>query len=163
MQPVVAHEAHAIHPDAGLAQRRLCGLRPGVPVEPDRAFALATADQHLQPLHRHVKLQRLHPLHRDAQRVVVAQIVELGAILALDRLDPQRLAPPVGLRAVAVVARGGGKAAPRGTAQVVMIAVDAVAVALEPAAHRAQKGLDGGVHLVLDQRMQACLQRCGRP
>ena len=69
-----------------------------MPVELDHALALAAADQHVEALHRHVEVQRLDPFDGDAQGVVVAQIIELGTVFALDRLDPQRFAPPVGLR-----------------------------------------------------------------
>jgi hypothetical protein len=50
---------------------------------------------HVETLHRHVKVQRLNPFDGDAKGVIVTQIVELGAIFALDRLDPQHLSTPV--------------------------------------------------------------------
>ena len=87
MQLVVAHEAHAIEAEARLAQRWFGRSDQRVPVEPDRALALAAADQHLEALHRYIEVERLDPFDGDAQGVVVAQVVELGAIFALDRLD----------------------------------------------------------------------------
>ena len=98
MQLVVADEAHAIEAEARLAQRWLGHLDQRMPVEPDHTLALAAADQYVEALHRYVEVQRLHPFDGDAQGVVAAQVVELGAVFALDRLDPQPLAPPVGLR-----------------------------------------------------------------
>ena len=58
-----------------------------MPVELDHALALAAADQHLEALHRYIEVERLNPFDGDAQGVVAAQVVELGAVFALDRLD----------------------------------------------------------------------------
>jgi hypothetical protein len=66
-----------------------------MPVELDQPLALAPADQHVEALHRHIEVQRLNPFDGHAQGVVVAQIVELGAVLALDGLDTQLLAPSI--------------------------------------------------------------------
>ena len=102
MQLVVADEAHPIEAEARLAQRRFGRSDQRVPVELDHALALAPADQHVEALHRHEEFERLDPIDGDAQRVVVAQVVELGAVFALDGRDPQRLAPAVGLRLFSV-------------------------------------------------------------
>ena len=102
VQLVVAHEAHAIEAEARLAQQWFGRPDQRVPVEPDHALALAPADQHLETLHRYIEVERLDPFDGDAQGVVAAQVIELGTVFALDGLDTQRLAPPVGLRLFSV-------------------------------------------------------------
>ena len=135
-----------------LAKRRLDRSDQRVPVEPDRTLAFAAADQYFETLHRDIDLKRLDPFDRDAHRVVATQIVELGAVFTLDRLDPQRLAPPVGSGAVSVRAVEGRQAFQRPVAQIIVIGMDTVAVPLQPAAHRAQERLHAVPCLALEQR-----------
>jgi hypothetical protein len=66
MQHLVADEADAIAAEARLAQRRLGSLNWSMPVELDHALAFAAADQHVEALHRHVKLERLDPVDGHA-------------------------------------------------------------------------------------------------
>ena len=66
MQHLVTDEADAIAAEARLAQRRLGSLNWSMPVELDHALAFAAADQHVEALHRHIKLERLDPLDRNA-------------------------------------------------------------------------------------------------
>ena len=108
-----------------------------MPVEPDHTLPLAATDQYFEALHRHVEIQRLHPFDSDAQRIVAAQVVELGVVFALDRLDPKPLAPPVGLGPLSFRLRQRHEPRERGAAQVVVIGMDPVAVAFEAAAHGA--------------------------
>ena len=121
-----------------------------MPVELDHALALAAADQHVEALHRHVKVQRLNPFDGDAKGVVVTQIIEFGTVFALDRLDPQGFAPPIGLRPISLRTGQRRKPLERRTAQVVVIGMDPVAIALEPPAHGAQKRLDAVAHLPIE-------------
>src|SRR6516225_9291866 len=159
VQLVVANEADPIAAEARLAERRLGRFCQRMPVEPHRALALAAADQYIEALHRQVKVQCLHPFDGDAQSVIVAQVVELGAIFALDRLDPQRLATSVGLGALSLGTVERRKALERYAAHVVVIGVHAVAVALKPAAHDAQKRLHTIAQLLIEQRSQPRFER----
>ena len=99
---VVADEAGPLAAETGLAKRRFGGPDQRMPVEPDDPLALAAPDQHLETLNRDVEVERLNPLDCDPQRIVVAQVVELGAIFALDSLDPQGLAPTIGFSPVSL-------------------------------------------------------------
>src|SRR5262249_23723521 len=101
VQRVVANQANPTSTESRFAQRRLHGLDERMPLELDQALAFAAADQYIEALHRHVEFQRLDPFENDPQGVVVAQIIELGAMLTFNRLDPQRLALPVVLRPLA--------------------------------------------------------------
>jgi hypothetical protein len=101
MQLFIADEADPIAAVARLAQGRLRSFEQRVPIELDHALAFAAADQHVEALHRHIKFERLHPFDSDAQRIVVAQVIELGAILPRDRFNPHRLTPPVSFGALA--------------------------------------------------------------
>src|SRR6516225_1098697 len=105
VQLVVAYEASPLAAEASLAKRRFGGPDQRMPVEPNDPLALAAPDQHLETLHRDVEIERLNPIDGDAQRIVVAQVVELGAIFALDSLDAQGLAPTIGLCPVSLRTR----------------------------------------------------------
>ena len=94
-------------PEASLAQQRLNCPHQRVPVDADRPLALTPLDQHLEALDRYVEFQRLHPVHRDPQRIVVSQIVELCPVLALDGGNPHGFAAAVGFGFLAV---GAGQA-----------------------------------------------------
>jgi hypothetical protein len=94
MQRLVAHHARASRGVAKFGKQRFQLPRRRVPVQMHDAFALAPADQQLEPLHLHGEIQRLHPFDDDAQRVFVAEVVELGLVFAPDRLDPLLLTPP---------------------------------------------------------------------
>ena len=102
MQLVVADETNPLAAKPGLAERRFSRLDRGMPVELDQALAFAATDEHLEALHRHVKLERLDPVDGNAQGIVAAQVVELGTMLALDRLEPHRLASAVRLLPLAL-------------------------------------------------------------
>src|SRR5437879_150537 len=52
MQLVVADQAGPIETRPPIAKRRLGQPRQRMPIEPDQAFALAPADQHIEALHR---------------------------------------------------------------------------------------------------------------
>src|SRR5258708_20614596 len=102
MQLVIADDANAIAAKTRLAQRWLDRLDQRMPIELDQALAFAATYQHVEALHRHVELERLDPLDGHAQGIVVTQVIELGAMLALDRLDPHRFALPVSLRSLPI-------------------------------------------------------------
>ena len=101
VQRVVANQANPTATESRFARRRLHRLDERMPIELDQTLAFAAADQYIEALHRHVEFQRLDPFDIDPQGVVVAQIIELGAMLTFNRLDPQRLALPVALRPLA--------------------------------------------------------------
>ena len=105
VQLVVADEAGRLAAEAGLAKRGFGRPDQRMPVEPNDPLALAAPDQHLETLNRDVEVERLNPLDCDPQRIVVAQVVELGAIFALDGLDPQGLAPTIGFRPLSLRTR----------------------------------------------------------
>jgi hypothetical protein len=65
VQLVVADKADPIEAETRLAQRRLGRFDQRMPVEMDHPLALAAADQHVETLHRHVKVQRLNPFDGD--------------------------------------------------------------------------------------------------
>jgi len=93
VQRVVAHEARPLGGSAPLAHRRLQPARQRVPVQLDGAVRLAPPHLHREALHRHGQLQRLHPFGRHPCRILARKVVELGAVLALDRLGPLLFAP----------------------------------------------------------------------
>ena len=90
MQALVTGQPCAFEAEAPIAGKRLHEPGGGMPVEVNEPFALAALDQEAQALHRHEEFQALHPLDFDAQRVVVAQIIELGGIFAFGRGNAQR-------------------------------------------------------------------------
>src|ERR1700688_1059199 len=87
MQALVADHPRGARADPPLADRRLVHPTQRMPIEVDHALALAAADQHLEPLHRHEQLEGLNPIDGDAERVVVSEIAEFRPILPFDRLD----------------------------------------------------------------------------
>ena len=97
MQLVIADQAHAANAEPCFAERRFRGFDQRMPVEPDHALALATADQDLEALHRHIEIECLNPFDGDAQGVMVPEVIELGTVFALDRFDSQTLATAIGL------------------------------------------------------------------
>lgn len=89
VQFIVADETYPTETQTPVARRRLGQPGDRVPVELDPSFAFSSPDHHVQALHRHEQLQRLDPLRRHAQRVIVAQVVELGVVFAPDGRHPQ--------------------------------------------------------------------------
>ena len=87
MQLVVAHEAYVIETRTPIARGRFQQPDHGMPVDDDSSLTLAAADQDGKALHRNVKVKPLLPLYNNPRRIVVAQIVELGLIFAIDCRD----------------------------------------------------------------------------
>ena len=88
VQFLVADQTYPTETQTPVARRRFGQPGRGVPVELDQSFAFSPPDHHFQALHRHEQFQRLDPLRRHAQRVIVAQVVELGAVFAFDGRRP---------------------------------------------------------------------------
>ena len=88
VQFLVADQTHPLETKSPVARRRFGQPGRGVPVELDQSFALSSPDHHLQALYRREQFQRLDPLRRHAQRVIVAQVVELGMVFTLDARHP---------------------------------------------------------------------------
>ena len=95
MQRIVADQARAAKAGTRVGRRRVHGADGGVPIERNAPLALAPADQHVEPLHRRDQFEALNEPGRDGERVVALKVVELGGVFALDRGDPQGLAPAV--------------------------------------------------------------------
>ena len=98
MQTIVADQARALEPrpqsQGGGSIMRIAGCQSMRTIR----SPLRRLDQHLVAMHRGEERQSLHPVDRHPQSVVVAQIVELGGVFALDGGDPHGLALAVGLR-----------------------------------------------------------------
>ena len=94
----------------------------------------------------------LHPFDRHAQRVIVAQIVELGGVFPLDRRDTQHLSLAVAFRLFARAAGKRGELLLSHEMQIVVVLMDAGAIAVETASHRAQKRLHFESHTMFEQR-----------
>ena len=88
MQALVAHQSGEVQAETPVAGWGFGQASDGMPINIDQAFALAAADQHLEALNREEQLKGLDPVDRDAQRVVMTEVVELGPVLALDGGDP---------------------------------------------------------------------------
>jgi len=137
MQLIVAEEARAPNAQAPVARRWLHETDRRVPVEAHQLLALAAFDQHLKALHRHEQLKSLHPFDAHAQRVIVAQVAELGRVLPLDRRDAEHLPLAVIFR---LFARTAGKRCElllRQEMQIAVVLMDPIAVAVEATSHGA--------------------------
>ena len=84
VQLVVAHQARVIKAQTPIARGWFQLSDRRVPVDHDSSLTLATTNQDGKALHRNVKVKPLLPLYNNPRRIVVAQIVELGLIFALD-------------------------------------------------------------------------------
>ena len=65
MQLVIADQADAANAEPCFAERRFRRFDQRMPVEPDHALALATADQDLEALHRHIEIKCLNSFDGD--------------------------------------------------------------------------------------------------
>lgn len=72
VQFLVADQTYPTETQTPVARRRLGQAGDWVPVELDPSFAFSSPDHHVQALHRHEQFQRLDPLRRNTQRVIVA-------------------------------------------------------------------------------------------
>lgn len=139
VQFLVADQTYPTETETPVARRRLGQPGDRVPVELDRPFAFSPADHHLQALHRHEQFKSLDPPDCDTQRVIVAEVVELGPVFALDARHPQRLATSIGVRLLSIAARKDGEPLQRLPPQVVVIGMYPRPVAVEPPVHGAQE------------------------
>ena len=154
VQFLVADQTYPTETQTPVARRRLGQPGDWVPVELDQSFAFSSPDHHVQALHRHEQFQCLDPLRRHAQRVIVAQVVELGAVFALDGRHPQRLAPSIGLGLFSVAARKGGETLQRPAPQVVVIGMYPRPVAIEPPVHGAQERFQLAPQPIIQQGLE---------
>ncbi len=69
-----------------------------MPIRQDAPFALSAPDRDFETMHRNQEFHSLDPLYRHAHRIIMAQLVQLRTIFALDRGDSQPLAFATGLR-----------------------------------------------------------------
>ena len=97
MQMIIADQARPPGGRSPIAGRCLYHANGRMPVDADDPFALTSFDQYFVAMHRGEERQALHPIDVNPQSVIVAQIVELGGIFALDRGDPHGFAFPVGV------------------------------------------------------------------
>jgi hypothetical protein len=141
MQLLIADQTYSIETWSKLAEWRLDHAYQRVPVELSQPFAFAPANEHGETLHRQIQFQRLNPLDRHAQSVVVTQIVELGMVFAFDCGDPQRLAPAVGIGSFARSPGERREPLQRRPPQIIVMGVHPEPIAVEPASHGAQEGL----------------------
>src|SRR5438552_1240442 len=77
VEAVVADEARALQAEPPVATQQLREARRRVPVKPHQPLAFPALDQDLVTLDGHEQFQPLYPFDRHAQRVVMAQVVEL--------------------------------------------------------------------------------------
>src|SRR5262245_17049460 len=149
MKMIVADQARPAARHSPISWRRIDHANGGMPIDADDPFALAPLDQYVVAMDRGEECQSLHPIYTHPQRVIVAQIVEFGGIFVLDGGDPHGLALAVGLRLFAGRRPQRGKFHLRGPAKIVVILVNPSAVAVEPAAHRVEEGLEIAPHVIL--------------
>jgi len=139
MQLLIANKAGPAEAKAPIAWRPFGKPDQRMPIQLDQTLPFAPPDRHGKALPRHKQIQRLNPLDGKLQGIVAAQIVELGVIFAFDRRHPQRLTLAVGFGFLALGAAQRGKPLQRCGVQIVVIGMHAIAVALQAAAHGAQK------------------------
>src|ERR1700747_138536 len=97
MQMIVADPARPPDPWSPITRRCLDHANGRMPVDVDDPFALPPFNQHVIAMHRSEERQSLHPIDDYPQSVIVAQIIELCSIFALDGGNPHGLALAVGL------------------------------------------------------------------
>lgn len=137
MQLIVANEARASDAQAPVAWRRLHQTDRRVPVETHELLTLSAFDQHLEALYRHKQLKSLHPVDADVQRVIVAQIAELGSVFPLDRCDAKHLSLAIVFHLFARTAGKRGEFLLRHEMQIAVVLMNPVAVTVEAASHGA--------------------------
>ena len=100
MQVVVTDQARP--PDARpvVCRGRLDHAGRRMPVEMDAPLPLPALDQDGVAMHGREQRQSLRPVDGHPQSVIVAEVVELGTVFALDGGNPQGLAPAVRLSAL---------------------------------------------------------------
>ena len=141
MQSIVAHQAWPLRGRGVFAGRQLQPPGQRAPVKADDAVGLAAPDRHREAMHLRRHFERLDPLDAHPCRILARQVVELGAILAPDRLGACFFAasPRIALRQRERAAHGLA-------VQVVMVGMQPFLVAAKPAAQ------------ALDERSQRQLQ-----
>ena len=131
-----------------------------VPIECKHPFALAASDLDLEALHRHDQVEALHPFDRHGERIVVAQVGNLGLVFPLNGGETLFLTPLVRLLARRQRSAGGqSRQTFRGfLPQPVVIGVESAFVALETPAHSPDERLNPA----LDTWRQHALEALGQ-
>ena len=136
---LLATSVAAAQTEPGFVQWRLQPADRRVPVYRDDALAFAPLDQQLETLYRRDEHKSLHPVGLDPERVLVPEIIDLGGIFALDRLNTEYFALPVGRCLLAGRQAEFSELGEGRLAEFVMVRMYAPPIAIEPATHGTQE------------------------